>query len=120
MSVSVLVSGALFRQPEQRTSQNGKAYVRATLKTSGAESEFWSLMSFSSTASSALLELQDGDRLAAQGSLKVELYQGKISRTIFVDQVMALRAKKKRRDDKPPDAKTAEPESPPFDDSIPS
>jgi hypothetical protein len=75
-------------------------------------------MSFNSTASAAMLELKGGDRLAAQCSLKLDLYQGNISRTIFVDQVLPLRQKKSRVH-KPPDTKAAEPEPPPFDNQIP-
>ncbi|MBR0849300.1 single-stranded DNA-binding protein [Bradyrhizobium diazoefficiens] len=101
MSVSVLVSGALFHHPKQRASSGSKCYVRATLRTTGVEQEFWSPMSFNSTASTALFELKDGDHLAVQGSLKLYLYQNKIERTVFVDHALPLRAKR-RRDAKPP------------------
>lgn len=105
MSVSVLVSGSLFRSPEQRTSSSGKRYVKATLRAAAADnstSEFWDLLCFSETAGAELMRLGDGDRLAAQGNLKVDLYQPegkppKIQRTIFVDHVLALRPKPKER-----------------------
>jgi single-stranded DNA-binding protein len=123
MSVAVLVSGALFRAPERKTSQAGKSYVRATLKvqsTTDNGSDFWSLMVFSETTGTALLELADGDRVAVQGTLKVGIYNNKVQRTCFVDQVLPLRAKKKRQAKLETAADTtAGTSEPPFDDAIP-
>jgi single-stranded DNA-binding protein len=124
MSVSVLVSGELFRDPERKTSQqSGKTYVRATIKTAGADdaTEYWSVLCFSETVSDELMELHAGERLAVQGQLKLELYQGKISRTIFAGSVLTLRRKRTDKT-KPKETKTApnggRPEPPPFDDPI--
>jgi hypothetical protein len=39
MTVHMLVSGSLFRAPEQRTSQAGKSYVVATIKAAAAETQ---------------------------------------------------------------------------------
>lgn len=118
---SVLVSGELFRDPERKTSQGGKTYVRCTIKTQGADNaaEFWSVMSFSETASAELLELHAGERLAVQGQLKLDLYQGKISRTVFASAVLTLRQKKKPKEKPTEQPKGTAIERPPFDDSIP-
>jgi single-stranded DNA-binding protein len=119
MTASILVSGALFRAPERKTSSNGKSFIRATLKTQSSTdangADFWSLLCFSETAGAELIELTDGDRLAVVGALKLELYQGRISRTIFVDRVLALR---KQRKAKPDTIKPASNSEPDFNDPI--
>jgi len=104
MNVAVLISGSLFRAPEERTSQAGRCFVSATLKVGGenCDAEFWSLMVFSESAQAELLRLGIGDALSAQGKLKLELYNGKISRTCFVDSVLPLRAPPKERKPKTP------------------
>jgi single-stranded DNA-binding protein len=127
MSCSVLIKGSLFRDPESKTSSSGNAFVKATIKVAGGtdgKSDFWSVMCFSETAKAALLDLRDGDHCAIQGALKVEIYNNKISRSVFADQVLALRVKKKRAeksalDAKPSAVKSAKTESLPFNDDIP-
>jgi single-stranded DNA-binding protein len=112
MSVAILVSGSIFREPVQRTSQAGKRYVVTTLKAAAADnstSDFWSVLAFGDTAGAELLRLAVGERVTIQGGLKLELFEkdghARISRTIFVDHVMALRQPPKER--KPKAAKVA-------------
>ena len=134
MSVSVLVSGSIFREPIQKISQAGKAYTVATIKAAGGENtpaEFWSALCFSDSGQEQLLRLGLNEKLAIQGSMKVELFekdgQQRISRTIFVDAVLPLRAPPKERKPKtkPPDQESLRPvnivpaASPTFDDEIP-
>jgi single-stranded DNA-binding protein len=121
MTAHVLVTGSLFRAPEQRTSSSGRKYVKATLRASAADnttSEFWDLLVFSETAGVELLRLGENERLAVQGSLKTELYQpegkpAKIQRTIFVDHVLALRAAP--REKKPKASGQTTPARPPLE-----
>jgi single-stranded DNA-binding protein len=103
MSVAVLVTGTLFKEPQQRTSQSGKRYVVATMKAAAADnssSDFWSILAFGDTAGAELMRLGLNERLAVQGSLKIEAYtkdgETKISRTVFVDNVMSLRAAERK------------------------
>jgi hypothetical protein len=50
MSAFALVSGALFRAPEQKTSKAGKPYVLATVKVAADNSvDFWTIMGFGET-----------------------------------------------------------------------
>lgn len=138
MSVAVLVSGALFRAPEQRTSSAGRRYVKATLRAAAADNtptDFWDVLAFSETAGADLLRLGEGERVTVQGTLKCELLErdGKpprIIRTVFVDHVLALRAPPKERKAKKepaqPSGRPLEPvgivppaEAPPFNDDIP-
>jgi single-stranded DNA-binding protein len=135
MSVAVLISGSIFRQPEQRTSQSGKRYVTTTIKAAAADnsaSDFWNALAFGDTAGAELMRLGVNERIAVQGSLKLETYtkdgETKISRTVFVDSVLALRAPpREKRPKKPaaPEGLPIEPvnivpaAAPAFDDDIP-
>src|ERR1700738_2856067 len=98
MSVAILVSGSIFKEPQQRTSQSGKRYVVTTIKAAAADnasSDFWSVLAFGDTAGAELMRLAVGERVTIQGGLKLEIFekdgQARISRTIFADNAMALR-----------------------------
>jgi single-stranded DNA-binding protein len=103
MSAFVLVSGALSRAPELKTSKSGKAYVTATVKVAAdGAAEFWSIVVFSESAQAELTRLGEGDKVSIQGSLKVEPYTGRdgqtrINRTVFADHVLALRQPPRER-----------------------
>ncbi len=96
MSVAILVSGSLFKNPEQRSSsKTGKLFTTASIRTASADNtaaDFWNLLVFGDTAQADLMRLTEGDKLAVQGSCKIELFNGKISRTVFVDHILPLRA----------------------------
>jgi single-stranded DNA-binding protein len=115
MSAFALVSGALFRAPELKSSKAGKPYVLATVKVAADNGgDFWTIMGFSETVQTELLHLGEGDRLSAQGSFKVEPYtardgQTRINRTIFADHVLALRQPPRER--KPKAATTRAPDA---------
>jgi single-stranded DNA-binding protein len=131
MTVAILVSGVIFKEPQQRTSQSGKRYVVTTIKAAAADnstSDFWSVLAFGDTAGAELLRLGLNERVAIQGSLKLELFEKngatKISRTVFVDHVLALRAPPKERKPKTAKPTAASQEQshttdPDLDDSIP-
>jgi hypothetical protein len=131
VSIHILVSGSLFKNPELKTSKSVKTYATASIRTASADTsaaDFWNLLVFSETVQAELMRLGEGDKLSAQGSLKLEIYNGKISRTIFVDAILPLRAPPRERKPK----KAAAPEglplehenimpasAPTFDDDIP-
>jgi Single-strand binding protein family len=136
MSVSVLVSGSIFREPIQKTSQAGKPYTVATIKAGSGENapaEYWSVLCFSDSGQEQLLRLGLNEKLSVQGSMKVELFekdgQQRISRTIFVDHVLALRAPPREKKPKPSATPASAPlervsilpsaSSPDLDDDIP-
>lgn len=109
MTVHILISGSIFRAPEQKTSQAGRRFVSATIKVGGESgiAEFWSVLAFGDTAGGELLRLGIGDFLSAQGSAKIELYQkdggeARISRTIFANAILALRQPPRERKKKAP------------------
>jgi single-stranded DNA-binding protein len=124
MTALAIVTGSLFRAPEQRTSKAGKPFVTATIRAKDGEaSQWWRLTAFSETAQAELMRLDEGDACSVQGSVKVELYQPeggepKVSLSIIADRVLALRQPPKERKaktsgDAPRGGAAA------FDDSIP-
>jgi single-stranded DNA-binding protein len=133
MTVAVMVTGALAKEPMQRTSKNGAVYLTTSLRvTTGNETEWWNLLCFSESAQAEIKRLGVGEKLTCQGSLKIEIYRAgdgepKISRTIFVDAVLALRPPPRERKPKAaPDRRHAGDAAPSnqndgrdFDDSIP-
>jgi single-stranded DNA-binding protein len=135
MTVAILISGSLFKEPQQRTSQSGKSYVVTTIRatsTDNSGSDFWSVLAFGDTAGAELLRLAIGERCSIQGGLKIEIFekdgQARISRTIFADHVMALRQPPKERKPKAPPISKAAPDATPdteaggpafFSDDIP-
>lgn len=129
MSVVVLVTGSLFRAVEQRSSTAGKRYCVATLKSTsdGEGGDFWSILAFSETVQVELARLAVGEQLSVQGKCKVELYSRdggnpRISRTVFADHVLALRAAPRERKPKVSVASetgAGSSQSSTFDDDIP-
>jgi single-stranded DNA-binding protein len=135
MMAHVLVTGALFKAPEQRTSKAGKPFVTATIKAKDGDSaQWWRVIAFSESAQAELMRLTDGDALSVQGGLKVEIYakdggEPKLSLSITADHVLALRQppRKKSTDGEERPAKVpalqqasarTKPAAP-FDDAIP-
>ena len=100
MTAFAIVTGSLFKAPEQRTSKTGRPYGTATIRTKDGEaSQFWRVTAFSESAQAELMRLDDGDALAVQGSFKAELYrpdggETKLSLSIVADHVLALRQPK--------------------------
>jgi single-stranded DNA-binding protein len=102
MTAHVLVTGALYRQPEQRTSKAGKPFVVATIRAATGEvSQFWNVIAFSESAQTELSRLAAGDVVSLQGALKAEIYEkngeAKLSLGVVADHVTALRQPAKAR-----------------------
>lgn len=96
MSALVLVSGNLFRKPEQRTAKTGKAFVTATIKCrDGAETSWWKICAFSESACAELMRLDDGDGLSVQGRLEIAQYEQdgatRLRLSCIADHVLAVR-----------------------------
>ena len=102
MSAFVLISGSLFRAPEQRIAKSGKPFWSATVRVKDGEtSQWWKLLVFSESAQAELMRLGDGDALSAQGLFKVEPYQKdgeqRIGFTLFADRVLPLKPPPRER-----------------------
>jgi single-stranded DNA-binding protein len=106
MSTLCLISGVLYRAPEQRTSKAGRAFVTATIKArDGDAAQFWRVTAFSETAQTELLRLGDGDSVSVQGAMRAEIFrpdggEPRISLSLVADSVLALRQPAKTRQPK--------------------
>jgi single-stranded DNA-binding protein len=112
--IAALISGTLFRNPEQRTAKTGRSFVAATLRVKDGEASlFVKIFAFSDHTKDELLRLQDGDALAVQGALRVETCltasgATKVSLSVTADHVLALRQPPKKREAKASDNRTKE------------
>ena len=99
----VLVSGALHKTPEQKTSKSGKPFTVATLKARDGDGfAFWRLTAFSDAAQAELMRLSEGDALAAQGALQVSIWvpeggEARVNLAMVAECVLALRLPKKSK-----------------------
>lgn len=99
----VLMTGSLYRAPEQKISKAGKPFVVATIRAKDGEaSAWWKVMGFSESAGAELMRLADGDAVSVQGSMRAELYrpeggEARINLTVFADSVLPLRPAPKQR-----------------------
>lgn len=104
MSAVVLITGALFRVPEQKTSKAGKPYVAATIRAreGDGQQQFWKLLAFNDAAQSELMRLDQGDAVSVQGLLKADIYtpeggEPRLSMSVLVDQALAAKPKPRPR-----------------------
>jgi single-strand DNA-binding protein len=96
MTAFVLVSGTLFRSPENRVSKAGKPFATATLLVKdGEDRAFWNVVAFSVSAITELSRLREGEKLSVQGRLQIGEYEKdgekRVSLGILADHVLALR-----------------------------
>jgi single-stranded DNA-binding protein len=128
MTAYALVTGTLFRSPEQRTSKAGKPYVTATIKAKDGDAfQFWRMTAFSDSAQAELMRLTDGDAVSVQGALKAEIYEKaggetRLSLSVIAEHVLALHQPWKPREpdsDRTPPRERCAATDRPFDDPIP-
>ena len=102
MSASILLQGKLERAPESRVSRNGNSFATTTIRVSaGSELQFWRLFVFSESAQAELARLGEGNSLSVQGPLKAEVFErdgrSRVSLSMTVDHVLALRQPPRER-----------------------
>jgi single-stranded DNA-binding protein len=123
MTVAVMITGSLAKQPTQRTSKNGNVYLTASIRVIlGNETEWWNLLCFSESGQAEITRLEIGERLSCQGALKLEIYrasdgEARISRTIIAHGVLTLRQPPRER--KPRADSSTRAVEPSLNDSIP-
>lgn len=94
--MSLLVAGRLVRDPEQKTSKNGKTYVQALLLVSAGDAEILvTVMAFDSDLQALLNGLKKGDNCSACGSGSIRAYfdkeeQPAVGITLMVNRLMAM------------------------------
>ncbi|MFT4063363.1 single-stranded DNA-binding protein [Paraburkholderia sp.] len=79
MSIDALVTGKLWKTPEERRSNAGKTFVIANVRAADGEGEslFVNVVAFSDSAKAALLALDDGDSVSLAGTLKIGTYEAR-------------------------------------------
>lgn len=117
--LDVLLSGAIFSAPVQRTGQSGKTFVTTKIKAATSDGDvFANVIAFSDTACRALLALAAGDSVAITGPLKLGTYQAsngdtRVSIDLVASQVMTVYSVKRKRDKVLGDGSDTEPARPP-------
>ena len=70
-----LILGTIHREPEQRTSKNGKPFATLTVKSGmGEHVEWWKVTAFDSGLIEAFMELREGDAVSIQGLLQIGVW----------------------------------------------
>jgi single-stranded DNA-binding protein len=101
--LNVLVTGTLVRDPQERQSAKGKAFVTASMRVPVEEGEsiLVSLIAFSDSAVSGLRALSNGDALAVSGRGKLTEWEknGEQHRgmSVVAERVMTLYQLEKKR-----------------------
>ncbi len=94
------VSGRLVRDPAQKTSSTGKAYVHALMTAGSGDGEtLITLMVFDTDLANLLAALRKGDSLSAIGSASIRAYADKEGKpaagiTLMANRLMTMTAKK--------------------------
>ncbi len=94
--MQIHVSGRLVRDPAQKTSASGKAYVHTLMTAGSGDGEaLITLMVFDTELSSLLASLQRGDSLSAIGSGSVKAYTNKdgqpaVGVTLMANRLMVM------------------------------
>jgi hypothetical protein len=106
MTTHILISGVLHKAAETRVSKNGRQYALAKIRVKDGEAtQWWQCFVFSESAQAELMKLGEGDALACQGVPKFELFrpetgEPRVSLSIAIDHVLALRQPPKAREKK--------------------
>jgi single-stranded DNA-binding protein len=74
--IDALISGRIHRAPQARSSNSGKRYATATVRTATRDGNalFVNVIAFEESAANALLALSDGDSVALAGELTPKVY----------------------------------------------
>ncbi|MBP8296777.1 MAG: single-stranded DNA-binding protein [Burkholderiales bacterium] len=104
MSLNILALGTLTAAPMDRTSNSGKPFATATLRTATDEGAvIVSVVAFSDSARGALLALGAGDAVTVTGRAKLTQWAGRDGETrsglsVVADAVLSAYVAAKRRD----------------------
>lgn len=120
--IDALIHGRLHGATKSRTSQNGKPFATATVRTSTRDGNavFVNVIAFSGSAVTALLALNDGDSIALTGELTPKVYTPQngesrpsldlLAHAVLTEYHVARKRKAVRKERPEPD----------FDDPIPN
>jgi single-stranded DNA-binding protein len=76
MPIECALFGAVAREPELKTAKNGRQYLRVSLRVDNGDAAVWpSVLYFGDDADAAELQLERGERVYVEGSLKVDVWK---------------------------------------------
>lgn len=95
MSLTIMLSGSIAKQPETRTSKNGNEFATTTVRTQTAEGDLFASVTAFSELAPILARLQRGDPVTVIGTGKVSTYQGrdgdtKAGLSVVASRIIAL------------------------------
>ena len=96
-----IVSGALHKSAEERTSKNGNPFATFTIRESlNGATRWWQAIAFDEASIAAVLSLKVGEPIAVSGGIDAEIYapagsEGRISWKITADAILSAKAKPK-------------------------
>jgi hypothetical protein len=106
MSVRAIVSGALHKAAEERTSKAGKPFATLTLRENvNSSTRWWKAIAFDEVTIAVLKELSAGAPIAVSGEIDAEIWtpedgsSPRVSWKITVDAVLSARRRRKGRPD---------------------
>jgi single-stranded DNA-binding protein len=111
MSVRAIMSGAVGKVAELRTSKNGNPFAIASIRESlNGSTRWWQVIAFDKNAVDALKEMSVGEPIAVAGEIGAEIYsppggEQRLNWRITVDAVLSAR--------KPPKSKAEDASSKP-------
>ena len=103
MSARAIVSGALHKAAEERTSKAGNQFATFTIRENvNGSTRWWRVVAFNESVIEALKELAVGEPIGVSGEFDCELYappggESRLSWKITADAVLSVKAKPKQR-----------------------
>ena len=106
MSARAIVSGALHKAAEERTSKAGKQFATLTLRENfNGSTRWWRVVAFDEASIAAALSMKVGEPIAVSGEINAELWtpedgsEPRLSWKITADAVLTARHHGKGRPD---------------------
>ena len=106
MSARAIVSGALHKAAEERTSKAGKQFATLTLRENvNGSTLWWRVVAFDEASIAAALSMKVGEPIAVSGEINAELWtpedggEPRLSWKITADAVLSARRRGKGRPD---------------------
>jgi hypothetical protein len=95
-AVVAMISGTLFRDPEERSAKSGKRYVNVTVACPDGESSTYVRVTAFDSMAAQLLALRKGDAVAVTGRFRAHGYIGKDQQPaagldLMADRLVTLR-----------------------------
>jgi single-stranded DNA-binding protein len=102
MSARVILSGAVGKPPDIRTSKNGNIFATFSVRESlNGATRWWQAIAFSETVIETLKEMAVGEPIAVCGEMSAEIYapagaESRINWRISIDGALAARKPKQK------------------------